>query len=205
MKFKIIIRILSIIVILVKISCISPTFESARVTKGMEGWIGGSVGYGCFDYILTSIWGETDSFVSTMGIVGTGGIGYGFVDTIGMTLESSFYLMRIRHEDKAEITKFFLSGYLAPKFEMPRNKEDLLLSLSFGPAFPEVIKTRVMFGAKIGKKHMITLGTNLVFFLHIIDVFANFGPIENSGITIYLGYRVYNRANLAFGLGYRFR
>lgn len=190
-----------------QISCVSPTFESPVVRKYSQSWFGIGGGINSFDYTLPDeTHYEPISMENTKGIFANCGFNYGFTENIGVTIGISLSLVHGLYDGINSKIEYYPSIYLASKFEITKNTSDNVLSVVFGPAYPELIKTRIMFGFKGVKNEMLTFGTNL-FFYYPYDFFINLGPKEGSGSVIYLGYRIPyfgNPVNLALGLGYRF-
>uniref|UniRef100_A0A7V1EH20 Outer membrane protein beta-barrel domain-containing protein n=1 Tax=candidate division WOR-3 bacterium TaxID=2052148 RepID=A0A7V1EH20_UNCW3 len=192
--------------ILINTTCISPTFESSAVHKGNQSWVGFAGGYRCFDHSKPAIF-HGYSFESTYGISLGAGFNYGFTDNIGLVSSILFYRMNGYYDGFEYQTISFLSMWLASKFELTRNTSRDIFSVSIGPAFPEIVKLNIMYGAKGAKNTIVSFGTHLSFY-YPYDFYINIGPAEGSGFVIYLGHQIpyfNNPLNLAVGIGYRLK
>ncbi|MEO0162786.1 MAG: hypothetical protein ABIL39_11840 [candidate division WOR-3 bacterium] len=200
------IRSVLVILMLLNVSCLIPTFDSPIVRKGMQGWVGVTGGYRCFDYGVI----DEYNFEDTKGVAVAGGLFYGFSDKIG--LSSNFTVYRIegyRDGTTYQIHNRF-SASIAPKIELRKNRNPTL-SVALGPAFPDIIRGTLMVGFRDETRNTLyTLGTHITYFAFFkpYDFFVNIGPGEGSGIVFYLGYQLPywdNPQNFGVGLGYRFR
>lgn len=196
-----------LIFILLNVSCLIPTFESPVVRKGVQGWVGLTGGYYCFNYGVPTEY----RFEKTRGISGACGLFYGFSDKIG--LSSNFVMYRIegyRDGGTYQIHNRF-SASIATQVELRKNRNPIL-SVALGPAFPDIMRGMLMVGFRDGMRNTLyTLGTHISYFTFLkpYDVFVNIGSDEGSGIVVYFGYQLPyywdNPLNFAAGLGYRFR
>lgn len=185
------------------LSCISPTFDSPILKKGPSGWIGAAAGISSFDYPLLDY-----SIESTRGVSGGVGFDYGFSENIGLTSLLLFYAIdgkKYAGMESEPRREYFTSLHLAFKSEVTRNNSEVAFSFALGPAYPELVKTELMVGFRGVKNKILTFGTHL--FLYVpYDFFINLGPAQGPGFVFYLGYRIPycgNPLNLAAGIGYR--
>ncbi len=148
------------IILLVFLSCISPTFDSPMVKKGSSGWVGAVAGFRCFDYGIP----DEYSLENTRGACSGFGFNYGFTENVGITGVVLVYGMNGYYDGIEPKVEFKPSFYLAPKFEITRNKSRNVFSLTIGPALPEIVRAELMVGFKGDKNEILCFGTHLTLY-----------------------------------------